>query len=354
VVAQLQQTIALDFHGVRVNVVSDDAECAASIETDFSRFIMHGNNAASAPVISIFASLSAPPAACIPANRRPWMKTRDAAVYAWRGKRVLDSHGKALVALQFTPDQAQIYSLDRSLIREKVYLVIMSRVGEWLDRRGLHRIHAMGVSRDGRAVICALAEGGGKTTLTLGLMNHPGFSLLSDEVPLVSRQGRLLGLPVRLGVREDAELSIPARFLSRFRRSRHAPKILIDAGYFADKVVTEAAPGILLIGCRIDAEQPSITPASFPQAFAVLWQLCVRGHGVPQLLEYVLRIRPGALLSHMVILASRTLACAALVRRSECYKLGLGRDREANAQLVAQLAAGTHSGRERARCDLSP
>ncbi len=342
--AQPGLTVALNFHGVRVTVISDDTESTACIKTDFSCFLDNDNNAATGPVITILVHLKAPPDTFIPTARRPWIKTKDAAVYSWQGKRVLDSGGKVLVALQFEPDQATIYSLDRNLIREKVYLVIMSRIGEWLDRRGLHRIHAMGVSREGRAVICALQEGGGKTTLTLGLMSCPEFSLLSDEVPLVSRQGRLLGLPVRLGVREDAELSIPARFLSKFRRTRHEPKTLIDARYFGDRITVEAEPGILLIGCRIDAEKPSIKPVGFPAAFAALWQLCVLGRGVPQLLEYVIRIRPGALLSQLVTLASRTLACVALARRSDCYTIGLGRDREANAKLVAQLASGTSSG----------
>jgi len=336
--AQSLQIIVLNIHGLRVNINTDDVESASFIKADFSRFLVRNDGSPASRIITIYASLSAPPEDLKPATKRPWIRTKDAAVYAWQGKRILDSNGKVLVTLQFDPDLAQIYSLDRNLLREKVYLMIMSRAGEWLDRRGLHRIHAMGVSYRGRAVICALPEGGGKTTLTLGLMSRPGFSLLSDEVPLVSRKGRLLCFPIRLGVREDAELCVPAHYLSNFKRARHEPKILIDAAYFSERISNEAEPGILLIGQRCDVEMPEITPATTLKAFATLWKLCVLGHGVPRLLEYVLRLRPGAVFVQLTILGSRTLACAALVRRSKNYILVLGRNRDANVALIEQLA----------------
>ena len=334
----LLKTISLKFQGVSVNVITDDSKCKAYIESDFSQFLLSDSDAVDGPLVTILLSLSSPQKNGIPGSRRPWIKTKDATVYAWKGKRYLDSRGKVLVVLQFDPDRAEIYSLDRDLLREKAYLMIMSRVGEWLDRRGLHRIHAMGVVCNGRAVICALPMGGGKTTLTLGMMSHTETSLLSDEVPLVSRQGKLFGLPIRLGVREDTELAIPARYLSIFKRTNYAQKTLIDANYFAHKIVASADPGILLIGRRIDADLPRVEKIGSIMAFIALWQMCVLGRGVPQLREYIFRLRARAVLQLILTFTSRTIACVALVQRSKCYTLELGCNRAANATMVAELA----------------
>ena len=99
---------------------------------------------------------------------------------------------------------------------------------------------------------------------------------------------------------------------------------------------------------------PVITPTGALKAFATLWKLCVLGHGVPRLLEYVLRLHPGAVLAQLVVLGSRTLACIALVRRSENYMLELGCNREANVALVERLAADMYTMDKNTQCEPSP
>ncbi len=324
-----------------VLVTADDEACGSLVAADFSYFLADGPQE---PTVRISLSLAEPPYERIPAGARVQRITKDAEVYETGGIRYLDSFGKALVIWTLSADHVEIYSADRTLLREKAYLMIMSRVGYALDRRGLHRIHAMGVVFEGRAVVCAMMMGGGKTTLTLGLMEHPAFRLLSDEVPLVSRDGRLTALPIRLGVREDAKLSIPDSYLSRFVRTRYPPKILIDTSYFGDRVATVAEPGIFFIGRREGSPEPAARPVGAMTAFAVLFQMCVLGRGVPELLEYVLRAQPRALARHASIVLSRSLACIALLRRSRCYVLELSNDPKANARFVAELAAKDLAG----------
>ena len=179
--------------------------------------------------------------------------------------------------------------------------------------------------------------GGGKTTLTLGLMEQLGILLLSDEVPLVSRSGQLRGFPIRLGVREDAKLKIPEKYVSRFTRTRYPPKLLIDASYFRDRIASHAEPGILFVGRRTGSPAPTIHSIGAFAAFRVLFEMSVLARGVPELLEYVIRTQPSALYWQTVILLSRLRACIALLRRSECYALELSNDPEANARFVAEF-----------------
>lgn len=324
--------------GVALEVVTDDPACRQQIASDFSRFTVTGSelDAPRQRSIRICVWRREPPAGRIPGRR--WMRTRDADVYSGGGRRILESPGRCRVVIDFANDCAEIYATDLDLLHEKAYLLIMSRIGAALDGRGLHRIHAMGVEHGGRSIVCMIAMGGGKTTLALGLLEVPGFALLSDEAPLVDRAGRLHAFPIRLGVVAGTALAIPDDFLSSLRRSHHGPKTLIDARYFSDRSVESAEPGILLVGRRIQGNEPRLEPVSRRRAFRTLWEMSVRARGIPELLEYVLRPSPAGLRVLFATYASRIRACWKLVRRSECHAIDLCEDRTANAALVAGLA----------------
>jgi hypothetical protein len=280
-----------------------------------------------------------PPYERIPEGTTPLVRTKDAVVYQHRGVRYYDSGGKALVIYDLRHGHAEVHSLDRDLLREKCYLLVMTRVGEELDRRGLHRIHAMGVVHGGHAVLCLMPSGAGKTTLALSLLERRDFSLLSEEVPLVSRGGRLHAFPIRIGVVEGTPLAVPSRFLHRFRRSRRGPKVLIDTRYYADRIADVAEPGMVLVGRRVGPGEAGVAPLSRLRGLAALMRFCVAGSGLPELLEYLLRLDLGCVGRRLLILWSRFLASVALVRRSAVYEIRLGPDHEVNAALVAQWAA---------------
>ncbi len=327
------------FHGVRAAVVSSDPECLRLVETDFALFLTSAPSAGEAVALEVRLAVGAPPYERIPQGTKPFVHTKDAVVYRCGDVRCYDSGGKALVVYDLGRGLADVYSLDRDLLREKCYLLVMTRVGEELDRRGLHRIHAMGVVHGGRAVLCLLPSGGGKTTLALSLLERRDFSLLSEEVPLVSRSGRLFPFPIRIGIVEGTPLDVPPRFLQPFRRSRHGPKVLIDARFYADQIAEAADPGIVFLGRRVDSAEPGITPLPRLRALVALLRSCVVGTELPQLLEYLLRLDLGDVGRQAPILWSRLRASIALVRRSAVYELRLGPDRRANAKLVADWVA---------------
>jgi len=326
-----------DFHGTRLIVTTEDAACAAFVASDFSRFRVSPSSAVDP--IRVDVSVCEPPYDRIPTGARVRFRTKDALVYESGNRRFLDSDRSLLVIQDFALDRAELFGLDRERLCEKTYLMIMSRLAERLDRQGLHRIHAMGVVYRDRAVLCVLPMGGGKTTLTLGLLEQPGFSLLSDEAPLVGRDGRLHPFPIRLGVCEGTPLRVPDEFLKPACRSRHGPKVLIDAAYFADRLGQAAEPGILFVGRRTQSRDSQIAPLSFSAGGRALWESAVLGRGLPQLLEYIWRLDPRALWAQLVIHFSRARACYRLLRQCERYELRLGCEPAANARTVARFIA---------------
>lgn len=331
------QRLDLCFHGVPVTVLSTDPECLTLVEADFSLFPGSPPPAGNA-ALEVQLVVGRAPYERIPKGTTRLVRTKDAIVYQRRGVRYYDSGGNALVIYDMRRRRAEVHSPDRDLLREKCYLLVMTGVGDELDRRALHRIHAMGVVHGGRAVLCLMPSGAGKTTLAMSLLERRDFSLLSEEIPLVSRTGCLYPFPVRIGVVEGTALDVPPRYLHRFRRSRQGPKVLIDSRYYADRIAGPAEPGIVFVGRRVGPGEAGVTPLSRMRGFAALLRFCVAGSGIPQLLEYLLRLEPQEVGRRTSILWSRLLASVALVRGSAVYELRLGPDREFNAALVAGYA----------------
>lgn len=323
-----------DVHGVQVDVTGD-AGLVARVERDFSLFTVPDGGGPPDVAIELAAEPFPPPE---PSEwGRPVGRTKDAKVHRRGSRQFFDSGPPASVEYDFAKGRGRIAGAEPDLVHEKAYLLVMSRLGALLDRRGLHRVHAMGVERGGLAALALLPMGGGKTTLALSLLEHPGVSLLSEEVPLVSRNGTLLPFPIRIGVVAGTKVAAPERFVSPFRRSRHGPKTLIDARWLEGRVASSAAPGVLLVGRRTGDRQPEVRPLSTPAAWDALGRLCVLGLGLPQLLEYSAPWTPATAFTAAPVLLARLRACAALLRRCRAYELRLGTDSQANAELVLRL-----------------
>ncbi len=331
------EKIYFDFYGIILKVESNDKESASFISSDFSYFLLKSSSENIEPHITVSVFLSNPPYNLIPEGTLAAYHTKNSVVYRSGSIQFYDSFGKALVIYDYRHETAEIYSLDRDILYENTYLMIMSRVGDLLDRKGLHRIHAMGVVYNGNTILCLLPMGGGKTTLTLSLLEKRGFSLLSEEVPLISSNGLLYPFPIRMGVIEGTPLSIPEEFLKPFKRTHYEPKTLIDIQYFKDQIANVAKPGLIFVGKRIYSTNPKITKTSSIKCFLSLFRYCVMANGIPQLLEYVLRIDILTMARQLPIFFSRLIACLVLVYKSESYEIHLGYDREANASVLTEF-----------------
>ncbi len=329
-----EEATYLNFHDILVNVISNDKEVITFVESDFSYFIVSPEKLIQSPQITITANLDEPPYCRIPNETIAAYYTKDAIIYKNGDIHYLDSFGKCLVINNHKTNSSEIYSLNRDVLYEKIYLMIMSSVGTMLDKRKFHRIHSMGVAYKGKAILCLLPMGGGKTTLTLALLKNKSFSLLSEEVPLISNKGFLYPFPIRMGVIDGTTLEIPEEYLKKFKRSNYEPKTLIDVRFFSDQIASKAEPGILFIGKRIYSSNPQIIGISKFKAFMPLFRLCVMGLGIPQLMEYILRFDIFDMTRQFPLFISRLKACLLLLKKSETYELLLSYDRDANANFV--------------------
>ena len=259
-------------------------------------------------------------------------------VYCVNGTRYLDFGGRGLGTFEGAARRFAMRSADPHLVYEAAYLFLLSQIGQYGDARGLHRLHALAMERQGRAVLALLPMGGGKSTLGAALLKRPEMRILSDDSPFIGRQGQALAFPLRLGLLEGREEEAPAEHRRLVRRMEFGPKYLVNYSYFAGKVAKEAAPGLVLLGRRTLAREGRLEPASYTETLKAMVPNLIVGIGLFQGLEYLLEHSAGELARKGGLGWSRLRNAHALIRRSKNYVFHMGRDVEANAQLVAELA----------------
>jgi len=222
---------------------------------------------------------------------------------------------------------------------EIAYLFLQSELGKYLDKLGLHRVHALGIGlANGRAALILLPSGGGKSTLALELLKRGGVVLLSDDSPLVDRKGNLHPLPLRLSFRASALLpdgweKIP------FARRKYGNKILIPtASLKAGQLPRPGetfAPGFFIVAKRwgVDRE-PEFSPLSYGEALKVFFRDLVIGLGIPQVAEIVLTKGMATIPSLIPNAASRSLAALSFLRKAKRLNWNMSRDPSVNAAFL--------------------
>lgn len=326
-------SIYVDVYGYRAVIRSSSETALAGLAEDFAFF----RRETLSPQHVIDLLEDDPPYDIVPTSAEATVYTPRNVSYRSGKSTILDYSGRALGIHDRASGNFQLYSRDPDLLYEAAYLFLLSQIGEALDQRGLHRLHALALSMQDRAALVLLPMGGGKSTLGFHLLHYPDISLLSDDSPLIDRNGNVHSFPLRIGLLPGSGLSPPEHQMRMIQRMEFGPKLLVQYGYFADRIRPSAAPGLLFIGQRSLGKSCQILPASRRSALRAMFTNCVVGLGLFQGLEFVLQRSPKELLLKASVAGSRLLASVRLVRHSRTYHLMLGRDSEENARVVFEF-----------------
>lgn len=319
----------INVHGCEFSITGNAESAVQNVERDFRYFRTTGTESP----VRIELADDDPPYDQAPA--------RPATVYTPRnislsedGRTYVDYGGRALGIWHREDRLLRLMSRESDLLYEAAYLFLLSHIGECLDRRRIHRIHAMAVELYGRAVLTIMPMGGGKSTLTHGLLRYPEFGFLSDDSPFISRDGRVLAFPLRLGLLPGGETGIPPEYRRTISRMEFGPKVLVNYEYFADRVRASADPGIVFLGRRSLSTDCRIEPASTKEKYRSIVADCVVGLGLFQGLEFLLQRSPLELAGKIGTAWFRLVNAKKLFSGSEVYRLVLGRDQDHNAEVV--------------------
>ena len=328
-------TERFQFYGCGVEVSSREPALVEEVRRDFLYF----QQDAAQPRLRIEMRLAPPPYSELPAVPAAFFTPRNVC-FRHRQTMYIDYFGRALAIFNRLEGRCLVYGTDHDLVHEVVYLFILSTVGQYLDRAGLHRVHALGVSYRDRATLLLLPSGGGKSTIALELLRQPGFQLLGEDTPLIDRQGRVLPFPLRLGVRAGSPTGVPEQYLRTKRRMEFDPKTLIDISYFEDRLAAPGRavePGLILVGQRNLGQETAIVPLSRAGTLKALVKYMVVGLGVYQGLEFLLERGIGDLAGKGGTVASRLYNAARLVSRTPAYRFVLGRNIRQNTERLLEF-----------------
>lgn len=336
----------LDFHGVRVRIEVDDEEVARRVQEDFLFFADALDSLPLKPDFVIRARLAAPDYDALP-ELTATVHTPRNVCYTQGNVTYLDYFGRALTTYRREEDAIDIESENPHMLHEIVYLTLLSRVGEKLERQGLHRLHALAVGRGGESALFMMDSGGGKTTLGLGfLQGDAGFELVSEDSPLIDRRGGVHPFPLRFGVLPPVPDDIDEEHVYYLERMEFEPKYLISLRAFEGAIGHDTCkPRLLCIGRRRLGRDCVIRRVSRWAGFRALTRHMVVGVGLYQGLEFMLRSSPLELVRSTGVFASRLFAALRLLARVRVHVVELGRDRGRNVDAVVSFLEEQDLGR---------
>lgn len=259
-------------------------------------------------------------------------------VYDHDGLSVVDYFGRAVSVLDRSRGELTVQGESEHLVHEAAYHYVLSRIGEHLEAIGLTRLHALGLVGGRGAVAVMLPSGGGKSTLALRALRADGIRVLSEDSPLIDRRGVLHPFPLRIGVNATDADRLPAGSVRRLERMEFHPKLALDLEAFADRIESRPHPlEHIVIGRRSLGHEARVERVRRPAAIGTLVREAVVGVGIYQGMEFILQRGMRDVVGKLDIALTRTLCCAAGLRRAHVWRATFGRDHERNWQALEPL-----------------
>jgi hypothetical protein len=192
---------------------------------------------------------------------------------------------------------------------------------ETLKRKGLHGLHAAGLSRAGRGLILAGSSGSGKSTLAIAL-GRADFDVLGDDMLFL--RAAETGLEVRGFADEIDVAESTAHFFPELRRlpsqarQPGSPKWSFRAEDALGATISySCVPAALVLPSIGQSETSRLEPIG------------------PQ--EALLAILPNVLLTQPAACQAHLAALARLTQETPCYRLLTGRDFDGLPALLGRL-----------------
>lgn len=328
-------SVYLDIYGLRFSLNGDWPEVLESVRLDFAWFEQHHPVRAE---LEVLIEERSPDFDALGELVASFVTPRNV-VYQDSGRTIVDYFGRAVSVFDRRDGNLVVQGVDAHLVHEAVYHFLLSSVGSHLDAHGLPRLHALGLAGAQGGVAVMLPSGGGKSMLTLRSLEADGVKLLSDDTPLLDRQGRLYPFPLRIGVNPTDASSLPAGSRVRLiERMEFHPKLVVDLDPFSDRIQATPVPlRHLVIGRRSLGHDARLESLPRRGALGTLLRELVVGVGVLQGIEFVLQRGLRDVLRQSRPALTRSVCCAAALGKAHVWRLTLGRDHERNWEALQPL-----------------
>jgi hypothetical protein len=325
-----------EFYGLSLRVSTDWDEVRRSLALDFAWFDP-GHAAPGQPDVEVRIERGPPALDSFGELPAAFVTPRNV-VYQEPGRTIIEYFGRAVSILDRETGNLVVRGDDEGLVHEAAYQFILSRVGAHVDARGWTRLHGLGLSGPRGGTVVMLPSGGGKTTLGLRALRDDGIRVISEDTPLVDRQGMLHPFVLRIGINETDADRLGIEDARRLERMEFRPKLAIEVETFADRIEREPQPmADLVIGRRTLGNEPRLEPMPRRAALGALLREGVVGVGVYQGMEFVLQHGMRDTVGKVGVAASRAACCAAALRRARVWSFTVGRDEERNWEALRGL-----------------
>jgi hypothetical protein len=327
----LSLQLYLNFHHHIILVSSNEEATIRKLQSEFNYFVQEKVESVHTTV-EIFREVppELPPMVAIKI-------TQTCSIFKIGPRRYIDYQNQALTIWDKHEQSVRIYSLGSDRLFEISFLAIHSILSQELEKNGLSRVHALGVSMGKTNALIMLPTQGGKSTLLSHLLENPEVKILSDDMPLIDTKGRVHAFPSTISMEtrpEDGPLS--KLDWTEFKRPQHPTKWMAGLSQLKDRIETKKPSGktLLIAGFRLSKGQSILTPVPKWKMISPLFEHMILGIGLPQLLEMFFNFNLTDILKVIYHSLIRCFCAFQLLRKTKCFYFYMGPDRAYNAQLI--------------------
>ncbi len=326
--------LRLNFHHHSILIRCRESSVIEKLREEFHFFVTEVNGPTAVEIDLELGTPSSPPALVA-------VKLLEHAVIYRQGRvKYVDYFGDALLVHDEAQGKVRISTPSPERLYELAFLTVHSFLGQELEHRGFARIHALAVSCSGRNAVVMLPSKGGKSTLLTHLLEDPEIRIISDDMPLCDRRGRMHPFPSKISLSSPPSSGLLATLSWReFHRYHYPTKFTASLSQLKERLDPQSQNNrtLLIAGFRLSSGPGRLSAVSRWQMLGPLLEHMVIGMGLPQIIELFLAFRPRDLWKLLVHFLLRSQCAAALLWRSRCFHLHLGPDRAENANLIREL-----------------